>query len=250
MTEELSSEEIDNLLDGVTRLEVCEIPNSNGEIGFSVDEDGDLVLAATCAAIVAERNALRDALDGAEARVVELEVIKTNLNAVNDKYLKTANDQFHRAEAAEAKLARGVRIKPLVWSDVYVNFGGEVWDAIAAGVVYRIIQKADDVYWLTDPNCEVTTTTLEAAKAAAQADYEARILDTIDAVPVAQIEAETIERCAQARSEAIAEFCKTANIKGSLQAQYLPKDVKDFRLQSAVNALEAERRALKGANHD
>lgn len=65
------------------------------------------------------------------------------------------------------------RVRPLEWHRIG-TFGGDCYDASATGVVYRIVPKADGTFWLTAPS--TTTATLEAAKAAAQADYEARIL--------------------------------------------------------------------------
>lgn len=67
----------------------------------------------------------------------------------------------------------GARVRPLEWHRIG-TFGGDCYDASATGVVYRIVPKADGTFWLTAPS--TTTATLEAAKAAAQADYEARIL--------------------------------------------------------------------------
>ncbi len=77
-------------------------------------------------------------------------------------------------------------VKPLVWRDVD-TYGGTVWDAVAAGVVYRIIHKSDGKYWLTDPCCGTVVPTIKAAKAAAQADYASRIAAALDPDAVAKM---------------------------------------------------------------
>lgn len=81
-----------------------------------------------------------------------------------------------RADLAPDPL-RAVKVKPLVWREIE-TYGGQCFDAIALHTVYRIIPKHDGRYWLTEPDCSLPT--LEAAKAAAQADYEQRIRSALE----------------------------------------------------------------------
>lgn len=100
--------------------------------------------------------------------------------------LKAANLPFGYGQAVRAITnvpAVQVAVKPLVWV-VTKTYGGEVWDASAAGGVYRIIKRHQDgQFWLTHPTCEVIRPTLDAAKTAAQADYDARIRSALTVTP-------------------------------------------------------------------
>jgi hypothetical protein len=113
----------------------------------------------------------------------------------------------------KADSCQRVTVKPLVWHDVD-TYGGTIWDAVASGVVYRIVHKSDGKYWLTDPSCGTTAPTLQAAKAAAQADYEDRILAAIDMQP---------DHCATAREalmveniEVVSDACRAFKISEPL----------------------------------
>lgn len=85
----------------------------------------------------------------------------------------TADGQFVRYSdyaALEAKLAERVKVKPLEWS--WHPAGGE--QALAAGLgIYRVHENRDD--WYLVPGHMGT-----GGKAAAQADYERRILSALE----------------------------------------------------------------------
>ncbi len=87
---------------------------------------------------------------------------------------------FRRLAAAIASLpAQGVRLKPLVWE----HTSDRTLDAVAIGPYYRIeVGVAGAVHWRTGYRGGWhEAISLDAAKAAAQADYESRILAALDA---------------------------------------------------------------------
>ena len=91
-----------------------------------------------------------------------------------------------------APLLTAVKMKPLAWRD----FGKEAERAESLFGLYTAMWGAcinGDTVYLTHAGWLKQFDTIEAAKAAAQADYEARIMSAVEAVPVAQaIEAERI----------------------------------------------------------
>jgi hypothetical protein len=94
---------------------------------------------------------------------------------------QSAKARAERAEAelAAARAARTVKVKPLVWVEAQLpSRGGGKYTADA-----YTIRKIEGL-WLLDfagtGRAEWRFTTLDAAKAAAQADYEARILAALE----------------------------------------------------------------------
>ena len=88
-------------------------------------------------------------------------------------------------DAIAALPAVTVGVRPLVWVEG-MESGRKVWDALD----YQIIAYPEEYFFLlvgvlSDSAVRVASSypTLEAAKAAAQADYEARILATLDLTP-------------------------------------------------------------------
>ena len=102
-----------------------------------------------------------------------------------------------RAEAAEAKLAQGVRVKPLVWQ----HFDTWTWWAESLAGTYCVTER--NGFWKTELRTVNASHIIyeiddfETAIVAAQDDHEARILSAIDAVPASQIADEALERAAQ-----------------------------------------------------
>lgn len=74
----------------------------------------------------------------------------------------------------------GVRVKPLVWEPRY-NKEGETARTILGHYTLREVGVRIMLYFsgMADPRCDGFVT-IDAAKAAAQADYEARILSAIE----------------------------------------------------------------------
>jgi hypothetical protein len=95
-----------------------------------------------------------------------------------------------RIRELEAQLAApAVKVKPLVWED-WADVPVRVASAQTILGRYKVQERASGAGWmLVFPNGNLTNRdTIEAAKAAAQADYEARILAAIEAVPVAEVD--------------------------------------------------------------
>lgn len=74
------------------------------------------------------------------------------------------------------------RVKPLVWRyfDLKTEHGNGVWDANAPWTTYSIEFCDGQAFPYYCPKVSDQFETLEAAKAAAQADYERRILSALD----------------------------------------------------------------------
>jgi len=87
-----------------------------------------------------------------------------------------------------ALAAKGLRVKPLEWEEEWKE-EGEDGDVFAQAEAHPFIYQAGSYwadYWWQEEGCLFTAAifdfpTLEAAKAAAQADYEARILAALSA---------------------------------------------------------------------
>lgn len=80
----------------------------------------------------------------------------------------------------------GLQVKPLVWQDSLVSNGNrQIAYAVTPLVTYRITQKffPETFFFIkvVDGGC-LFATTLESAKATAQADYERRILKALIAM--------------------------------------------------------------------
>jgi|GEM_PF-3454749 len=90
--------------------------------------------------------------------------------------------------------AQAVKVKPLVWEEsVRGRFIGTPPNVGLGDLGFWIFRESDGRFKRAKRKGWDYYITLEAAKAAAQADYEARILASVEAVPVAQaVEAERI----------------------------------------------------------
>lgn len=143
--------------------------------------------------------AMREAAD----RLVEN--LRTFLSHYADKAAWDGYPATLRAMIADAETLRralpvaeaapvAVRVKPLEWACVH-TYAQDVFDAIGVGMVYRIIPQ-DGHFWLTVPAVDNKYPTIDAAKDAANADNEARVLSQIDAVPAAQVRAEALREAA------------------------------------------------------
>jgi hypothetical protein len=109
-----------------------------------------------------------------------------------------------RIRELEAQLAApAVKVTPLVWGD-WADVPVRVASAQTILGRYKVQERASGAgCMLVFPNGNLTNRdTIEAAKAAAQADYEARILATIEAVPVAEVWRRAMEAAAQAVEQA------------------------------------------------
>jgi len=129
-----------------------------------------------------------------------------------------------------APLLTAVKVKPLVFNPVITR--GSMSFAEAVGGGYHLsIWKGEHRVWATGHAEIGIFMTPEAAKAAAQADYEARILAAVEAVPVAQaVEAERIA-CTEELQLAVAaaraeERVKTLEaVKDAIQCLANPADI-------------------------
>jgi hypothetical protein len=70
-----------------------------------------------------------------------------------------------------------VRVKPLEWRNGYRDWQVKIQQA-STGPLYQV-RELDGVVWLDADNVQTVYPSVEAAKAAAQADYEARILSAL-----------------------------------------------------------------------
>lgn len=102
----------------------------------------------------------------------------------------------------EARLAEppAVTVKPLVWVK---HTSKDIWRAIVGFGVYKVFGVSfpswDFDSW-SDAKDKISKSadTIEAAKAAAQSDYAARILPAIDARPASAVRNEALEEAATA----------------------------------------------------
>lgn len=144
---------------------------------------------------------------GGEARIVEgeesayVQCLKVKMhramffNGDNDAANVVAEEWNRRAlPAVSAPVA--VRVKPLEWEDVSDQDGGH-WRSspVFSDCQYYLLAYPDGTWsWSTSfrtnlgyAGCQGKGLTLEAAKAAAQADYAVRIMAAIDAPDVAEL---------------------------------------------------------------
>lgn len=161
---------------------------------------------------------------------------------------QTAREAAARIRELEAQLAApipqdsawqpqpvAVRVKPLVWFEAELpSRGGGKYTA--EGYTIRRIEGL----WLLDFAGESKSSwrfsDMAAAKAAAQADYEARILSAIEAVPAATVRDETLEEAAM-KLDAMART-KT----------YTDEDLGETTGRNLINPISASAaiRAMKG----
>jgi hypothetical protein len=121
----------------------------------------------------------------AEARAARAEGILTGMGIMG-------------AEPSAAQSpAPAVKVKPLVWEE-WVDAPVRVLSAQTVIGRYKVQERANGAGWmLVFPNGNLTNRdTEEAAKAAAQADYDARILAAIEAVPAAEVWRRAMEAAA------------------------------------------------------
>jgi hypothetical protein len=105
----------------------------------------------------------------------------TERAALIEKAARAAGISCHFAEAALDAVGSfsPAQVRALEWSP-----DGEGAVASAAFRVYSVWPMPDGFGWLPAGACEtVVLPTLEAAKAACQADYERRILSTLEPAP-------------------------------------------------------------------
>lgn len=87
--------------------------------------------------------------------------------------------------AALSEQDRPVRVKALEWSLIYSSDDETAWSAMAIGGVYTVRQLTNTGgAWLHCVRTEKRYPSVEAAKAAAQQDFETRIRSAIVDVPV------------------------------------------------------------------
>lgn len=176
----------------------------------------------------AARGRWREAYDAAVAELrkvtEERAMSRQGLTAVieaRDMMERLWRNEYIRAETAEAEVARLTaelaaargRVKPLEWREV--NDGnrrkGEVFGTRSPVSFAPITaHKKHDGWWLS-ADCK-TYPTLEAAKAAAQADYAARILAALEPDP-------TMVRMREALEE-IARQKRTDELETELDAEH------------------------------
>jgi hypothetical protein len=105
-----------------------------------------------------------------------------------------------RIRELEAQLAApAVKVKPLVWEEWGVKHR-RVFAAQTAIGYYCVTELffPETYFQIETPNGKtLTESTADAAKAAAQADYEARILAATETIPVAEVWRRAMEAAAQ-----------------------------------------------------
>lgn len=105
---------------------------------------------------------------------------------INKRYAAKLREHAVAIRALSSRISEPVAVvKPLVWD----ARGTDFWRAKGTDRVYQIMELADGRVFLTHGPRLYDHTTLEAAKAAAQADYEARILSALTIKPAAQVQA-------------------------------------------------------------
>lgn len=140
----------------------------------------------------------------------------------------------------------GVTVKPLEWKEAdHGNFRkGECYHATSpVSFAPLAIHKKHDGWWL-NVDCK-THPTIEAAQAAAQADYEARILAALDLTPAAPTVAEAVVVVKEAIAPQISEgigailrkFCDSPAASRARSALY---DMPERDWNTLVNMLAEE----------
>lgn len=115
------------------------------------------------------------------------------------------------AAAIRALPAAQVKVKPLVW-ECDARWPSTVWSG-----GYQINDQDENEWLMTTPQGDSATfETIDAAKAAAQADYEARILATLDLSPTAVDASQTPDPVVSAPSE-------NAKVKGETVGKMLER---------------------------
>lgn len=140
----------------------------------------------------------------------------------------------------------GIKIKPLVWKqaggDIKEGEGFSAWpDLIHTPVT---IYRKRDGWWL-NLDCK-THPTLDAAKAAAQADYEARILSAlaptdaahVNETPKSEHDGADVLTAAQAREAHLREAA--AAVRARYMGDNNREDMEVLRCEAAILALIGE----------
>ncbi|TPM53233.1 hypothetical protein FJ959_22130 [Mesorhizobium sp. B2-2-4] len=81
--------------------------------------------------------------------------------------------------ASRAPQEQGVKVRALIWNEYEREGVIDEWDAFSGFDGYYNIKMGSSAYVVLCPDAEHECDTLEAAKAAAQADYERRILSAL-----------------------------------------------------------------------
>lgn len=99
------------------------------------------------------------------------------------KYVLPKNlNAFLQPKAGPVKTAPAVavKVKPLEWRQGYRDENVDIFQALTLGGLYQV-RTLNGVVWLDNLGAQVVYPSVEEAKAAAQADYEARILSALSA---------------------------------------------------------------------
>lgn len=91
--------------------------------------------------------------------------------------------QVETALTAALPFLQGVKVKALEWTRYEDSDASEAWEANTPFSGCYVIKRGLSGYTLTTPDADEEYDTLEAAKASAQADYEARIRSAIEVAP-------------------------------------------------------------------
>lgn len=179
MTVDTSTEAVEKLLDGVTPgpWEAGDHGRVEAYRGLSYEDQADYWEKIADVETDADQRFITAARDLVPALIAERDTLKAEVERLKS----------HRAQS--------VKVKPLVWDvtgwqsgDGIKGENDDTWSASSHGFqycCYCIDWHGGADFRLTDPDGYRTShPSLAAAKAAAQSDYEARIMAALDAQPV------------------------------------------------------------------
>lgn len=117
--------------------------------------------------------------------MITKEAIEAGLNAAIDKPLDEDDVRAILTAAFAAMPGPAVKVKPLEWDrESPTEWKPETWKAQSLVDEYDIQREKDGTFSGFAPNAGTNIfSSLEAAKAAAQADYEARIMSSLTPAP-------------------------------------------------------------------
>lgn len=162
-----------------------------------MDADARFIAAARdlVPALLTERDALQRENEN-------LRQIERNVQAVREHEYKRAEAALAEVERLKAQPAQAVKVKPLVWERDPEELGEDwFWRAEAGPFVYEVGEEETGVCWwqedaVTGISICRADGDIEAAKSAAQADYEARIMAALDVQPITVQEAAKVPEIA------------------------------------------------------
>lgn len=142
-------------------------------------------------------------------------------------------------DALRAIPAVQVGVKPLIWVE---ETDGSGWYAVSMGYQFTIRETARGFrYWCFDASHATFYPTIEAAKAAAQADYEARILSAL----TVQLGKEVMpDDQGDTHSRLDTSPGVTAGAQALVDADDIPELPEAYRPRNIAKALTAYRAAL------